>query len=199
MDKLLGTDKASPTGKNKINGIIDKLRGGYLGQVLVSLGNGVTDPQWSDIVPNIPGGTANQVLTKINATPNSYEFRDTYKPFVNNAEVANTTISTNNTFLGVASKSDSPRTNVITFGLQSYAVAETQFNVELLKNSVSIKTWQTSTNDTSTDLESYSDIKSISYVDQAAAASSTYQVKITKGSGSASIVISNFQIYLLGV
>lgn len=199
MDKLLGTDKASPTGKNKINGIIDKLRGGYLGQVLVSLGNGVTDPQWSDIVPTIFGGTANQVLTKINATPNNYEFRDTYKPFIAKQEAINITVSTNISFASVVGKSDFERTNIINFGFQSYAVAETQFNVELLKNSVSIKTWQTSTNDTSTDLESYSDIKSISYVDQSAAASSTYQVKITKGSGSASIVINNFQIHLLGV
>lgn len=49
MEKLLGTDQVSPTGKNKINDIIDFLRGGYPGQVLVSQGDGIEDPGWQDI------------------------------------------------------------------------------------------------------------------------------------------------------
>lgn len=51
LEKLLGTDKLSPTGKNKLNNIVQLLWNGYPGQVLVSQGTGNEDPEWQD-VPN---------------------------------------------------------------------------------------------------------------------------------------------------
>lgn len=198
MDKLLGTDKVSPTGKDKINGIIDKLRSGYLGQVPVSNGNG-DDFTWQDIEATIPGGTEGQVLTKNSATPYDYSFENPYKPYHIKAITTSATITTSQTFTGVTSSSDNVRTNIITINFQSYAVAETQFDVELKKDGITIKTWQTATNDTSTDNESYADVKSFTYYDEDADASSDYEVEITKGAGSSSIRILSYIIVLMGI
>lgn len=49
LKKLLGTDKMSPVGKNKLNDWCQLLLNGYAGQVLVSQGDGSTDPQWQDV------------------------------------------------------------------------------------------------------------------------------------------------------
>jgi len=68
LNKLLGTDQVSPTGKNKINDIITKLLGGYAGQVLVSQGDGATDPQWQDIPNPFYADTAGNANTADSAT-----------------------------------------------------------------------------------------------------------------------------------
>lgn len=63
LAKLLGTDKLSPTGKNKLNNIVQLLWNGYPGQVLVSQGTGSDDPEWQDVPNPFYADTAGNSLT----------------------------------------------------------------------------------------------------------------------------------------
>jgi len=82
LEQLLGTDKVSPTGKNKINNIVTKLLGGYPGQALISQGDGSTDPQWEDLpLAQIPGGNEGDILTKNSSLDADFDWSSPNVPF----------------------------------------------------------------------------------------------------------------------